>query len=247
MLRLGKAAGNPRAEAIGYVAECAWRWAVLDDAAGESAILGLEAARDDIYRASNAFPLALALVSNARYAEARDVTTAWLPKMRANGNYWIAAVLEVMQCAADIALGRMSAGMRDLVRLEDELRERGMRSPPSSPASRSPESTYSSPAERSTSRRAGSSATPGSSPGTRCRPPAEPSRSSSRCDTTLSPPGFNGFLGMIDLSRAQIFATSGQMHRARDAVADVHAFLEAAGVKALSSAAVESIEAELGP
>ena len=45
--------------------------------------------------------------------------------MRANGNYWIAAVLEVMQSAADIALGRMSAGMRDLVRIEAELRDRG--------------------------------------------------------------------------------------------------------------------------
>ena len=125
LLRLGKAAGNPRAEAIGYVAECAWRWAVLDDAAGDSAILGLEAARDDIYRASNAFPLALALVSNGRYADVRELTATWLPKMRANGNYWIAAVLEVMQCAADIALGRMSAGMRDLVRIEAELRARG--------------------------------------------------------------------------------------------------------------------------
>ncbi len=98
---------------------------VLDAAAGVSAIQGLAAARDDIYRASNAFPLAMALVTNGRYAEAREVTETWLPRMRAHGNYWIAAVLEVMHSAADIALGRMSAGMRDLVRLEAELQERG--------------------------------------------------------------------------------------------------------------------------
>ena len=245
MLRLGKAAGNPRAEAIGYVAECAWRWAVLDDAAGESAILGLEAARDDIYRASNAFPLALALVNNAEYAEARDVTTAWLPRMRANGNYWIAAVLEVMQCAADIALGRMSAGMRDLLRIEEELRARGYAFPAfvarvtiarvhvlvarrevdvkTSWLLRNPwfVTRHAMPAAR----RAGQEL------------------ESLRPDAVAT--GFNGFLGMIDLSRAQIFAISGQTQRARDALADVHAFLTAAGVQPLSCAALDAIEAEL--
>ena len=58
--------------------------------------------------------------------------------------------------------------------------------------------------------------------------------------------GFNGFLGVIDLSRAQMFAATGDTQRAREAVAEVRAFLAAAGVQPLTSASLEAIETELG-
>jgi class 3 adenylate cyclase/tetratricopeptide (TPR) repeat protein len=246
LLRLGKAAGNPRAEAIGCVVECAWRWTVLDPDAGESAVHGLEAARDDIYRASNAFPLALSLITDGRYAEARDLTEVWLPKMRARGNYWIAAVLEVIRSAADVALGRMSAGMRDLLRTEAELQARGYAFPAlvarltiarvhilvarrevdvkASWLLRNPwfVARHAMPAERR----------------------AKQELESLRRDA-VAVGGFNGFLGNIDLSRAQIYSRAGDTQQAREAVANVKSFLAEAGVQSQSCPAVDAIEAEL--
>ena len=246
LLRLGKSAGNPRAEAIGYVAECAWRWAVLDATAGESAIRGLAAARDDIYRASNAFPLALALVTNGRYAEARDVTETWLPRMRAHGNYWIAAVLEVMHSAADIALGRMSAGMRDLVRLEAELQQRGYAFP-AFVARVTITQVHVLVARREVDVKASWLlrnpwfVTRHAMPAARR---AQEELETLRRDAVAS--GFGGFLGMIDLARARMFAATGDRQRAREAVAEVKAFLAAAGVPPHTSASLEAIETELG-
>jgi tetratricopeptide (TPR) repeat protein len=245
LLRLGRAAGNPRAEAIGYVAECAWRWMVLDPTAGESAVHGMEAARDDVYRASNAFPLALALITNGRYAEARDLTEVWLPKTRAGGNYWIAAVLEVVRSACDIAFGRMSAGMRDLLRTEAELQERGYAFP-ALVARVTIARVHVLVARREVDVKASWLLR---NPWFVARHAIPAARRAKRELESLHrdavTTGFKGFLGVIDLSRAQIFASAGDTQRAREAVAQVKTFLIEAGVEPHACPAVEAIETEL--
>jgi class 3 adenylate cyclase len=244
LLRLGRTAGNPRAEAIGCAMEAAWRWLVLDVDADQSAVRGIDAARDDIYRAVNAFSLALALVSNGEYRQARDVTAAWLPIMQAHGNYWVAAMLQITQAAADVALGRMSDGMRDLARLEAELDECGYAfvaivarftiarvhvlvarrevDVKTSWLLRNPwfVTRHAMPAARR----------------------AQEELDALRMEALTN--GFAGFLGMIELSRAQLFARTGEPELAREAVARVRDFLAAAGVQG-TPLPLQRVEAEL--
>ena len=126
MIAYGQASGNARAEAFGCQQESCWRLYSLDFAGAAAAgQRGLAAARDEVFRASCATYTAFALMSNGDDDAFEAVLDTAFPKYRDLGDFWHGSPLGALDAARAMAHGDLSAGMRSFIASTADARRRG--------------------------------------------------------------------------------------------------------------------------
>jgi tetratricopeptide (TPR) repeat protein len=244
MIAFGRGSGNARAEAFGHQQECCWRIYALDFVGAEAAgRRGLAAARDEIFRASCATYTAFALMSNGQYDEVGAITDEAAPKYRRLGDYWHGLPLAALAASRAIADGQLSRGTRALLEATEDARRRGYGYfvvNMEIVIARLHVMT----ARRDVETRATSVM---KNPWFVTRHALPASRMATRelerlvgVATRDAP----GFLGLIELSRAELYSHLGQRDRAMDALARLLSFMEATGL-GFTPPAVARIQAEL--
>ena len=242
----GRTSNYARAEAVGHCAEAVYRWLALDfPGAAAAARQGMAESRDEVYLVSNAFLLACALVSNGQFEEARGVTSVWIPRLADVGNYWIGSAMRGLGAGADVGLGRLSHGMRELHRVIDDVHQHGYvfleyacRVAAAQIHVATARRDVDVPARTllKNPRFVISHAVPAAKK-------AKQELEQLRSDVQRVQLG--GFLGMIDLAQAQLFSRFGDRDTALSAVAAARAFVDASGL-GFTPPPVHRIAAELG-
>ncbi len=129
VIAFGRDIGNARAESLGCFTLSMQCLLALDF---ERAVLcasdGVEAAKDPSFAATNAVPLATALIASLRVDEAAAVCEKWLPYLERSENVWLGMMLRAADAAVRLARGDLSAGLRDALRSQALVGEKGYRS-----------------------------------------------------------------------------------------------------------------------
>ena len=105
-----------------------WLLALDFERAALCASDGVMAAKEPSFAASNAVPLATALIASLRIDEAAEVCEKWLPHLERSENTWLGMMLQAAGAAVRLVRGDLSAGPRDALRSQALVRESGDRS-----------------------------------------------------------------------------------------------------------------------
>lgn len=128
LIAFGRASGSARAEAMGhYSLAMYWCLTFGYERAAASAQAGIDAAKDPLFRALNACALSLALLRTRRVANALDVCSEWLPFLESNSNYYFGQPMRLVRDASELAGGRLSDGLRNILAGMLDLQVRDMR------------------------------------------------------------------------------------------------------------------------
>lgn len=129
VIAFGREIGNARAESLGcFTLSMQWLMALDFERAAVCASNGVMAAKDPSFAATNAVPLATALIASRRIDEAAAVCERWLPYLERSENVWLDMMLQAAGAAVRLARGDLSAGLRDALRSQALACERGHRS-----------------------------------------------------------------------------------------------------------------------
>ena len=129
VIAFGRDIGNARAESLGcFTLSMQWLLALDFERAALCASDGVMAAKDPSFAATNAVPLATALIASLRIDEAAEVCEKWLPYLEHSENTWLGMMLQAADAAVRLARGDLSAGLRDALRSQALVRESGHRS-----------------------------------------------------------------------------------------------------------------------
>jgi class 3 adenylate cyclase len=126
LLGFGKATGSVRATSLAYVGLSSYWLLALDfERSVDAARSGITASNDQLYACTNAIYEAVALAADLRFADATQLVEEWLPYAERSENHLAQTWMKATRAAADIALGRLSIGMRSVPSAPQRHRDAG--------------------------------------------------------------------------------------------------------------------------
>ena len=126
LVEFASVTGSARVASLAYVGLSSYWLLALDfERAVNAARSGIAGSKDPLYGSTNAIYEAVALAADLRFVEAVRLVDDWLPYAERSENHLATTWMKATRASADIALGRLSMGMRSVISAPQRHREAG--------------------------------------------------------------------------------------------------------------------------